>query len=495
LDMSDATADLIWPYATTLVLAADTPGQRRWAVSTAIELVRKLATQRPKVIFVDLQRPSASSIAATLNLEAGAGMVEILFQGASFSSVARRPAGEPFYLLSTGSAPPPQQLLFKHPRWKKISDKLAEAGAHLLLSVTAADWLDAGPIPGFEACLLLNATGQEVELPSDARRLAEFLAPPDVREEEESVRNLPWAAPKDSPVDHEEEFLTEGQSEPTPSEPGDLGLPPIPARPDAEATSPPVSRLGRLIPRTALKHKRRVVSVAAVAVTAVAALAVWKALAGGDAAGEAVELRAAAETSAVELAEPEPTLEPEVAEQPQPVDLGPRPEDIELPYSVLIASFSSFEDAVARRREWTSPELPVYVAPTPVRGVVYYRVFAGLLSERQQALDLMARLARQGIKDSVNDWDVRPARLALWFGTYPTADDAEAVVETLAAGGVPSYMVPATPGAAGGGPAYHVYAGGYEKPEDASPLEERIAEAGFAGLDAKLIERVGLESR
>jgi cell division septation protein DedD len=238
-----------------------------------------------------------------------------------------------------------------------------------------------------------------------------------------------------------------------------------------------------------------VVTVAAVAVTAVLALAVWRALPGGDVAGEAVELQAAAETGAVAPAEPAPTLEREVAEAPLPMDPGPRPEDVGLPYSVLIASFSSFEDAVARRKEWTRPELLVYVAPTPVRGVIYYRVFAGLLAERQQALDLMARLAREGIKDSVNDWDVRPARLALWFGTYPTADDAEAVVETLAAGGVPSYLVPATPRLSGGGPSYHVYAGGYEKPEDASPLEERIAKAGFAGLDAKLIERVGLESR
>ncbi len=493
--MSDAKADLIWPYATTLVLAADTPSQRRWAVSTAIELVRKLATQRPKVIVVDLQDPSAASIASTLNVEAGAGMVEILFRGVSFSSVARRPEGEPFYLLSTGTAAPPLQVLFKHPRWKKISDKLADAGAHLLLSVNAADWLNAGPIPGFEACLVLNAIGREIELPRDARRLAEFLAPPDVREEEEAFRNLPWAAPEASAADHEEELLTEGQAEPTPSEPEDGGLPPLAAPPFPEALSPPPARLRSLIPGFALRHKRRVVPVAAVAVTAVLALAVWKALAGGSAAGEAVEVQAAAETSAIAPAEPEPTREPVVAEQPPPLDPGPRPEDVGLPYSVLIASFSSFEDAVARRKDWSSPQLPVYVAPTPVRGVVYYRVFAGLLPERQQALDLMAQLARQGIKESVNNWDVRPARLALWFGTYPTADDAEAVVKTLAAGGVPSYMVPATPRVAGDAPAYHVYAGGYEKPEDASPLEERIAKAGFAGLDAKLIERVGLESR
>ena len=51
----------------------------------------------------------------------------------------------------------------------------------------------------------------------------------------------------------------------------------------------------------------------------------------------------------------------------QPEEL---PEEISLSYSVVIASFSSFDDALTRQREWATTGTAFYVAPTVVRGVV-----------------------------------------------------------------------------------------------------------------------------
>ncbi len=168
-----------------------------------------------------------------------------------------------------------------------------------------------------------------------------------------------------------------------------------------------------------------------------------------------------------------------------------RPGETSLPYSVAIAAYSAYDDAVARQRKWERPDLTVYVAPTPVRGVVYYRVFAGLLPNRDQAERLMAQLVREGIKDTIRNWDVRATRYVFDFGTYPDARDAGAAAESLRGQGVPAYVVPAA-GADGGRPAYHVYAGGYESAEAARPLRERIVEAG---IEPRLVERVGLVSR
>ena len=63
------------------------------------------------------------------------------------------------------------------------------------------------------------------------------------------------------------------------------------------------------------------------------------------------------------------------------------------------------------------------------------------------------------------------------------------MLETLFGHGVPAYMVPAAGGVGADSIAYRVYAGGYERPEDASPLRDRIESAGF---DVELVERVGL---
>jgi cell division septation protein DedD len=163
-----------------------------------------------------------------------------------------------------------------------------------------------------------------------------------------------------------------------------------------------------------------------------------------------------------------------------------------LPYSVAIASYSSFEDALARQKKLTRNDLPVYVAPTPVRGVVYYRVFAGLVAERSEAEALMARLVRDGVKDTVSSWDVRQAQYAFSFGSFASVREAKEQVEALLNQGIQAYTVPVQAGAGAGEVVYHVYAGGYETREAAEPLREQIE---AAGLSAELIERVGLLER
>ncbi|KPK81852.1 MAG: hypothetical protein AMS25_04850 [Gemmatimonas sp. SM23_52] len=485
VDVSAPKADVTWPHAATLVLAAETPRQRRWAVGTTIEIVRKLAERRPKVVLADLQTRTPSSLAAALGTDEAPGMVDVLFRGAAFSAVASRPQSEVFYFLPIGTAPPPLQVLYQHPRWGKIATRLAQADAHFLLCVSAQDWLEAGPIAGFEACITLNASGLEVELPGQARRLVEFLAPPEIREGQAGMLELPWyaaAEPETQPMPssarraaHHPEMGPDVQPE--------LGRPGAPRgraqrQPGAGSAAwagPTTVPAGR--GRGKGRGRRGILPIAAFAAAAALLLTVYMTIGSRQVPEDPGYLEAAADTgqvtaSTVSAAEREGE--------------GARLQEETLPYSVLIASFSSYDDALARQREWTRADLPFYVAPTPVRGIVYYRVFAGMLADRERAGELMAQLVRERIKDTVRDWDVRPARLAFSFGVYSSSGEARALLETLFAQGVPAYIVPA---AADDGIAYHVFAGGYERPEDARPLKEQLRRAG---LDVELVERVGL---
>ncbi len=502
MESSAPKADVSWPHAATLVLAADSPRQRRWAVNTAVEIVRKLAGQRPKVVLADLQTKRPSALSAALGVEDGPGISDVLFRDAAFSKVAGRPDGEAFFFLSLGESPPPLQILFRHPRWAKIAARLEETDAHLLPCVSASDWLEAGPIPGFEACIVLNAAALEVELPAEARRLAEFLAPPEIREAESDAVDLPWYASAEpetqpmhgaAPAAGDSADAAAPPEEPTPKP--KVVTPPSPAPPPPRvAVHEPVTPPPAPAPIFRRSRRRRIAPFAVAAAAAALVFALWQTVGSRQIPEGAAELEAAAEVTTpeepvAEAAETaDPTSEPEEGPD-EPAAAGTRLPEVGLPYSVAIAAYSSLDDAVSRQREWTRADLPFYVAPTVVRGVVYYRVFAGMLPERENAEQLMAQLVRDGIKDTIRGWDVRQAGLAFNFGTYASSQEARSVLETLFGHGVPAYMVPAAGGVGADSIAYRVYAGGYERPEDASPLRDRIESAGF---DVELVERVGL---
>ncbi len=513
-----------WPHAVTLVLAAESPRQRSWATETAIELVRKLAGDR-KVVLADVRGYVPSSIAERLEVEEGEGMVDVLFRGASFSAVSKRPPSEMFYFVTAGTALPPLNVFYHHPRWQKIASRLAAADAHLLPCVTAADWLEAGPIPGFEACIVLNGTGREAELPTGARRLAEFLAPAEIREElvvetpvevvdevdaEEEAEREKAAVPSAVPAPAAEEtpgpdmletdppFEPEFDSEVDGPEPvtaavalPDSGLPQAAAEEPQGGISAFAARIAeaeraaRASPLVGfMSGPRRRSIVPAVALAAAIALVILLLrFVGGSEAPASSDATAATDTTEAAgpgaiLGDADPT--------------GARPGEAILPYSVAIASYSSLDDALARQRGLERADLPVYVAPTPVRGVVYYRVFAGMLGDREGGDRLMAELVRRGIKDTVRAWDVRPARYAFFFGLYPTAKNADRVIETLQGQGIPAYAVPAASLDGSGDPAYRVYAGGCERIEDAQPLRMMLVRAG---LESELVERVGWVSQ
>jgi hypothetical protein len=176
--------------AIAIIVAADDAQRRLWAIRGAVAIARRLA-QGHKVLLADLECSAPSVLAAVLNVEKGPGVVDVFFRGASFATAARRPEGEPFLFLPSGDEPPPLANIYDHTGWAKIARCLRSNNAIFLACASADDWLEAGPIPGFEACMVLNANEGSVRLPPGARRIAEVVAPPGVRQSRRRDTGLP----------------------------------------------------------------------------------------------------------------------------------------------------------------------------------------------------------------------------------------------------------------------------------------------------------------
>jgi cell division septation protein DedD len=520
-----------WPHAAAIVLAAETPDQRRWAKEEALKLVRVLASKHPKVVVVDLVT-GGDTLGSILKVSEGHGIVDVLFRGASFSSTARRPDNENFFFLPTGTAAPPRPVLYRHPGWAKVASRLSGANAFLVPCVNADNWTESGPIAGFESCLLVNALGVEVPLPEQAKVLAEF-KPPDesgvvgvmeAAERNEAPAELPVdesvedtapveasAEPVDEPM-ADEVTLTSAEPAPEQEEPADPW-----ARPEYAASPDPDSLYGGpfevgsapslVTPEVAqatrsLGPRRLLGPVFASIAIILLAFTLWKAWQDGFFVREAAlvgdldeqvqpgdeQLEAASESAGSDAEEPgQAAREAGVTEEP-PAAVSREPEET-LGYSVAIASFRTVDEAAAHMRRNARSDVRFYIVPTMVRGVVWNRVLAGMLASRDEAEDLLETLVRDGVKDAANAWDIRPTWMAFRFGTYPNLQDARATVDTLEGLGIPAYLIRASGRTSGQGQAYHVYAGGYDNQATAQPLADQIARAG---LEAELVERTGL---
>lgn len=157
----------------------------------------------------------------------------------------------------------------------------------------------------------------------------------------------------------------------------------------------------------------------------------------------------------------------------------------DLGYSVLVASHVSLADALQHMRVVDKGTVLFLVAPTPVRGRVYYRLFAGALPTPESARELMEELTESGVKDSSSEWDVRPASLGYRLSVHGTEVEARRAVAELNERGIPAYILRLV---ADGDTVHQVYAGAYERPEAAGAMRIILSEAG---VEAELVPRRG----
>ncbi|MEE8487849.1 MAG: SPOR domain-containing protein, partial [Gemmatimonadota bacterium] len=154
-------------------------------------------------------------------------------------------------------------------------------------------------------------------------------------------------------------------------------------------------------------------------------------------------------------------------------------------YSVLVGSYIWLNDAEERSATLSADGSLFYVSPTPVRGRVYYRVFAGVHEDRLDALAAMEVLVADGRKRVAKLWDVRPVRLAYDLGTFDSLKGATGRIRALSADGIPAYVLRDSTEE----PAYRVFAGAYESEEAATAMGDMLESSE---LSTELITRSGV---
>jgi hypothetical protein len=164
------------------------------------------------------------------------------------------------------------------------------------------------------------------------------------------------------------------------------------------------------------------------------------------------------------------------------------PVETPIPISVAVEAHQDLASAWDRVRtlQQSEPDLHFFLAPVAVRDVLYYRLLAGPVADREAGASLMERLVERQHKTAVDPWAIRPTEQAFLLGEFDGREEAQARVDSLATLEIPTYIVPIRydPGA----PRYRVYGGAYESEAEASVMRDMLVEAG---LEARLVPRTG----
>lgn len=487
---------------TTVVAVLAGAGKPK-ASRRAISALAGATSGRRRTLLVNLSGPG-SGLDRHLDVEGRDGLAGVRAGRRKLSEAAVQPPGRSFLYLPAGDGeaddrPKPTQDPSIQRALERMADKIREAGGLLLL------YLDAGGLPAglgeglVEGAVLLSeadpplpegvpvlgrltaAGEEEPPVPTDAGEAgpaedtaAEEPFLPGISDAEAAGLAASGPGPKDASAE-----LAEGRGDP--EEPG----PPPSDEQTPEAGGADGSGWRRHRRSPGVPWGKIAAGAAAVLVLAggwwlLADRAVSSGGSGGGAAAEGAGSAAAAVDTSADAAAETDAGGADAGEEEVLASATA------LPHSVLVASYADWAPARERADRLRQEEGGTWlVAPTPVQGSLYWRLYAGALPDEAAAHQLMGRLVDRGVKDEVREWDVRPASFAYRLDTAAGRAAAEERAAGFRERGVPAYVLPA---AAGADTVWQVYAGAYESRGAAGRLGERLE---AAGLEAELVTRRG----
>lgn len=416
-----------------LLVAADSGDP---AIRTVIGLAEARGRLGHRTILADAstREPRLHEALDADNLE---GLADVFLFGASLDRVRSQAAGRAFDFIPVGAYVPDPQAVLESPQWERVAGSLRTDDEKLLLFVPADS-------PGLG--ILSRRIGEAVVV-GDARsadKTAMRLDP--------SCRVLAVVEPAVSKA----AAAALAASDETAGAGAEGGM-----HSEPELTEPVVFRSDR-------KSRRTVSPILLVLLFAALLAAGWFAY-----------------QEYFPVASPEPAAEP-APERPAPV----RGEAVETPIPISVAVEAHQDLESARERvavlQQAEPGIRFYLAPVSVRGVLYYRLLAGPVTDREAGERLMQRLVEGQHKTAADPWAVRPTEQAYHLGDFDSRDEAVARVDSLAELQVPAYIVPIRyePGP----PRYRVYGGAYESAAEAGVMGEMLRDAG---VEARLVARTG----
>jgi len=413
-----------------VLLLFDPRADRAWVADAAIALATgwNAAGRRTVLADVSIEDPILHERVGVPNLD---GVVDLFLYGASLARSARPVPGRGFLLITAGTYTPEPEAILRHPRWEKIVAGFREAQASLLLFVPldAPELAALGRWASDVVLLGDHADGELFESIVPAQfRLRAWLTPP----------ARPGAAPPRAAAAPPAERFQPAPAAPVPVQPWTAppreaaprpAEPPSPNRdptawvqaselpvpePEWEETVEPEPWTGKR--RKSIPKERKLSPVMLVllvilfiVLVAAAAATFLPGLLPGW------ERPSSAPASTTRL----PARRAHAAATAQPAGTA-------RPYSVYVRAFQGdrgYDAAVqlAKRVESGFPGTAAYVFPEENRGMIYYKVYAGMLDDTVQAAALRTRVVAAGL---ANPDDVGgPAALSL-------GDDVELTTST-----------------------------------------------------------------
>lgn len=487
------TSSPTWlPTAARKLLIVGGPSPDELELAAALEVAESVASQRPRTLFVNTVMGSAGPDVVLGAMERP-GLGDAVTGARRVAEIAFRPAGRSFIAVPAGASCPGILELWTMPAFRHLAMNAGRGGT-FLLHVTETDLarlcrtpdaLEQLPMDGL---ILLGDATVPRHLPPGLRVLAR------VTPEPRAGKPVPKGA---------------GASGSAPTQPSGFSRPS--GTPAIVVGGGGGRRSGGRLEAWWDQLRRRVPASGiggVVVVWLVAVLAVWlvwqglsgwpafedefipiaeteiptDGTAGSSESGAEPAGGDAGDMSAAAAASPDTAASGGETPETNPAS---GPSGAELRYSVLVASVFPYEDAARKRDELNESGSLAFIAPTPVGGRLYYRVFAGALEDRVQAREVMRRLVERGVKERERDWDMRPVRFALHLGDYLVLEEAESERERLHESGVPAYVLPAGDST---GAIYRLYSGAFESAQAAVPADSLLT---AAGVSARLVSRRG----
>jgi hypothetical protein len=476
-----------------VILLYDPATDREWVADAAVAIATGWTAAGRRTVLADLslEEPVLHERIGMGNLE---GVVDIFLYGASLARSARPVPGRGFYLITAGTYTEDPGAIFRHPRWEKLVAGFREAQASLLLFVPAAadEMLSLGRWA--EDVIVLGEKDNEEILRSvllNGFSVRAWLTPP--------LGQGTFAPPAPAPAPAAP--APSRFPEPEPGPPRPWMAPPreaAPARDDhlpgaAEAAVAPASALPVPDPTweeapPAPKRRVRPFLLALLLLAALAAAAVLVYLYRPQLLG--LMPPAGRENP---LAGDRPAPRATVPARPAAAAAAPaQAAGVPRPYTVFAKSFDNYEAARSFRTEAAGELSGVsfYIFPELTGGVVYYKVYAGVLGDTAEAAALRQRLVDADLvsPDAVGGPSalVQQRPLAFVLGEFATQGAADSAADSLARRAIPGYVVPVP--AADGSERWRLYGGAFRDSADAAVMRQFL---DSAQVRAPLVPRTG----
>lgn len=463
------------PDSVRAILLVSAGANRRWGGVAAAELAQMVGLVRPHTLLVNTG-PGPAGPDRPLDCQTVPGLTSAMLGRHTVREIAVAPPGRSFLFIPAGTPSDPLHELIPLVPFRHLVRAAAKGGT-LFLYAAESDVRRVARLPAgaefgswFDGIVMLGESDHPTELVGWPPVLARVERPEEARTAVPSPGPSGFTKPKRTPA-----IVADRASRPAPE----------------SAWGRILQRIGR---RDVFRGAGGVVAVWLVAIVAV--WLIWQGLSGWPAFSDGEDMSPVpASVATGESADPAAVIEREGETLGEAGGRTPQvpdsrvdtaatgavegPTGVELAYSVLVGSYLTWSDATQRREELEEDGGLAFVAPTMVRGRLYYRVFAGAFEDREEAETAMRGLVENGLKERERAWDVRPVRLAFTLAWFDTEEEATAARDRLHESGLPAYVLQE---AAAPETRFQLHSGAFESEAAAAALDSILEESGSTAI-------------